>query len=57
MKNFALAVQTNVWLYTVMINMNDNRIASIIGCEQKGGEVIEARGIIIIIIIIIYNGW
>jgi hypothetical protein len=29
------------------------RKASIIGCEQKGGEVIEARGVIIII----YNGW
>src|ERR687894_2549541 len=47
--NSALYVQTSLWLYTARTNMNANRKASIIGCEQKSGYVIEPRGVIIII--------
>jgi hypothetical protein len=47
--NSALYVQTGLWLYTARTNMNANRKASIIGCEQKSGYVIEPRGVIIII--------
>jgi hypothetical protein len=47
--NSALDVQTSLWLYTARTNMNANRKASIIGCEQKGGYMIEPSGVIIII--------